>query len=310
MTGIDGARDLTCASRAAQALRGGLQQRAVKRRRHRQQQCALGAARLRSRIARSTAALLPAITICPGALKLTGSTTSPCAASRHASATAASSAPMIAAIAPTPAGDRLLHRFARESARAAPRPRTSSAPAATSAVYSPRLWPGDERRRAPPSGLPRAPDGDARRQHHRLRVARQVERVRGPLLHQLPQIVAERFGRLGERRRARPDGRRIRPSCRSVCEPWPGNTNATVMTSPSNRCGRAARPLTSEQHRAPGEAAADAYEHHVSPRANAAVAHRDVERERNRRRRRVAVQIDRRRSLSQRQLELACAVAP
>ena len=87
--------------------------------------------------ARSTAAACPAMTICVP-LKFAGDTTSPCAASRHTASTVATSSPITAAIAPTPGGTA--------SCMACPRMRTrriasdsSSAPAATSALYSPRL---------------------------------------------------------------------------------------------------------------------------------------------------------------------------
>src|SRR5579875_3571068 len=108
------------------------------------------------------------------------------------------------------------------------------------------------------------------------------------------------------------------------CEPWPGKTNANFISSsldwndPRMRRGRARRrrlgtrraasstadqlqinggrrmkePVT-EDRRAPREAAADAFDQHVLSALDAAVAHRDVERERNRRRRGIAVVADR-----------------
>ena len=59
---------------------------------------------------------------------------------------------------------------ARESAPAAPRRANASAPAATSAVYSPRLWPATIAGIGAARREPRALRRDARGQHHRLRV--------------------------------------------------------------------------------------------------------------------------------------------
>ncbi len=93
-----------------------------------------------SAIARSTAAASPPMTICPGELKLAGTTTWLPAACAQTSATTASSAPSTAAMAPTPAGAASCISWPRRRTRWAPS-RSVNAPAATSAVYSPRLWP-------------------------------------------------------------------------------------------------------------------------------------------------------------------------
>jgi hypothetical protein len=92
-----------------------------------------------SSAARLTAPAWPAITIWVP-LKFAGTTTSPCAASAHTASTSAGPSAITAAIAPSPG--------ATASCIARPRTRTSrtaspsaSAPAATSALYSPRLWP-------------------------------------------------------------------------------------------------------------------------------------------------------------------------
>ena len=92
------------------------------------------------RTARSTAPRCPAITICPGELMFATPTTSPCAASAHTSSATDSSTPSRAAMAPTPTDTA--------SCMNSPRLRTSrtasanrSAPATTSAEYSPRLCP-------------------------------------------------------------------------------------------------------------------------------------------------------------------------
>ena len=93
-----------------------------------------------SLVARSTAPVLPEITICSGELMLAGSQTSPCAASRQTSATLSGAIPRIAAMAPTPMGTA--------SCMYLPRLRTvqrASAnvivPEATCAEYSPKLCP-------------------------------------------------------------------------------------------------------------------------------------------------------------------------
>src|SRR6266850_553001 len=93
-----------------------------------------------SSTARFTAPACPEITVCSGEFRFAAAQTSPSAARLQASATTACDNPMIAAIAPTPDGTA--------SCIYVPRFRTSctssenfSDPAATSAEYSPRLWP-------------------------------------------------------------------------------------------------------------------------------------------------------------------------
>ena len=90
--------------------------------------------------ARSTAARCPAMTIWPGELMLATPTTSPCAASAQICSTAASSTPMRAAIAPVPTGTASCMNSPRRRTRRTASPKRS-APATTSAEYSPRLWP-------------------------------------------------------------------------------------------------------------------------------------------------------------------------
>ncbi len=89
--------------------------------------------------ARATAAAAPAITICPP-LKLAGETISPSAASRHTRSTSSGDRPITAAIAPAPGGTAccIARPRTRTSDTASP---SESAPAATSAPYSPRLCP-------------------------------------------------------------------------------------------------------------------------------------------------------------------------
>ncbi len=107
---------------------------------------------LRISQALSTAALAPEITVCLGSLKFAADTTAPVSAAARAqpSTTAAGSSPRMAAIAPAPTGTACCIACARK--------RTSgnasdsvSAPAATSAVYSPSEWPASAAAPAPPS---------------------------------------------------------------------------------------------------------------------------------------------------------------
>src|ERR1700688_345554 len=93
-----------------------------------------------SSTARLTASASPEITVWSGEFKFAGAQTWPWAARLQTSVTTAGESPMIAAMAPWPAGT--------VSCIYVPRLRTSrtaspnfSAPAATSAEYSPRLWP-------------------------------------------------------------------------------------------------------------------------------------------------------------------------
>ncbi len=101
-------------------------------------------------IAASTAAAVPAITICPGALMFAADTTPP-ASAQHC-ATSGSSRPRIAAIAPAPAGTASCINRPRVCTR-----RTASAksiaPAATNAEYSPRLCPAIADGVAPPRSI-------------------------------------------------------------------------------------------------------------------------------------------------------------
>src|SRR5205085_8023212 len=92
------------------------------------------------------------------------------------------------------------------------------------------------------------------------------------------------------------------------CEPCPGKTNANEAIACVSPMVRKEKPRAAaseiEQHRAPGEAAADALEQDGVAAADLAGAHRDVERQRNRGGRGVAVLVDRDDELVQRQLQL------
>src|SRR5690606_2147294 len=100
--------------------------------------------------ARSTAAAWPPITTWPGELKLAGTTTSSPEASAQMLRTRSSSAPITAAIAPVPAGAASCISWPRMRTRCAASC-SAIAPAATSAVYSPRLWPASATGVAPPA---------------------------------------------------------------------------------------------------------------------------------------------------------------
>ena len=160
-----------------------------------------------ARIARSTASVCPAITICPPPLSSRRLTTSRAgAASRHdGRAPSSADSPMIAAIAPTPAGTASCMNLPRRcTSRTASRSR--SAPAATSAEYSPSEWPATttgRSRRAPRSTRSAAIDG---RQDRRLGVRGQRQLLLGPLEASFDSEKPERVvglvedgARLGER---------------------------------------------------------------------------------------------------------------
>lgn len=98
----------------------------------------------------SMPAFVPAITTCAGALKFTASTTPAADASAHTARTVSSSRPRIAAMPPTPTGTAVCIACARKRTSGSAS-RNAIAPAATSAVYSPRLWPATIDGCAPPA---------------------------------------------------------------------------------------------------------------------------------------------------------------
>ncbi len=103
----------------------------------------------------------------------------------------------MAAIAPTPDGTACCMASARNRTSGSASWK-ASAPEATSAVYSPRLCPASTDGISAAGSTPRPPDGDAGRQHDRLRVHRLVELGVSAVGYQLPQILAEHVGRLVE----------------------------------------------------------------------------------------------------------------
>ena len=128
-----------------------------------------------------------------------------------------------------PCRHRLLHRL---RAKAHQRHRVGEARARPRRP-APCIRPGCGRRRPPASARPRARHArysrDAGGQHHRLRVDRQVERLRRAVRHQRPQVVAQRVATLRRTSRARPDAS-AKPSIMPTdCEPCPGNTNASFI---------------------------------------------------------------------------------
>ncbi len=128
-------------------------------------------------MARATAAAWPAITTCPGALKLTASTTSPCEASRQASSMSMSSSPRIAAMAPCPGGTAACINSPRYLTRSTAVLK-SRQPAATSAVNSPRLWPAIMHGLSTAARAPQTISGDSGRQHCRLSAFGGIQRLR------------------------------------------------------------------------------------------------------------------------------------
>jgi hypothetical protein len=195
------------------------------------QHAALRALCVADSIARSTASLWPAITICSGPLKLTGSTTRPEPIARTVSAqtaaTAAASSPRIAAIAPTPDGTACCIASARKRTSG-----TASRNASAPRQRAPYIRRGCVRRRIRLRAarlVPRAPHRNARREHHRLRVDGLAEIGLGSFGDERPQILAENLGRLVERRAN--GGCASKPAIiPTACEPCPGKTNAMRMS--------------------------------------------------------------------------------
>ena len=174
----------------------------------------------------STAALLPAITVCIGSLKLTASTTSalpgPNAAvtSAQPAFTLAASMPRMAAIAPTPTGTACCIAWARKrtSGAACASVRT---PEATRAEYSPSEWPATTDGSAPPSAQPGAPGGDAGDQHHGLGVGGQGQGFLGAFVDQAGDVFIERIGGFAQRFERLPGDRPRRRACRPPASPDP-----------------------------------------------------------------------------------------
>src|SRR6266851_272905 len=230
---------------------------------------------------RSTAARLPAMTTWPGEFRLAGSSTSPCAASAHTCASASPSRPRIAAMPPVPSGTASCIAWARKRTSGSASSKRNAC-AAMSALYSPRLWPASQPGIGPPLSR-------HARQHATPATSMTgcvftvwFNASAGPsvtIVHRSTPRIA-----LASRNVRSTMGRSEKPAIMPTdWEPCPGNTIASEFTRSMS---------VTQQHRAPGEAAADALEQHVVAGLHAAVAHGDVERERDRRRRRVGVAID------------------
>src|SRR5690348_10923006 len=199
---------------------------------------------------------------------------------------------MIAAIAPMPAATASCIASARKRTSGTAS-RKASAPAATSAVYSPRLCPAMNDGAAPPATC-----------HARqtaipaVSITGCVLRVRlspsaGPSCtscHRSSPSASDASANVA-RTTASSSKPSIMPTC---CEPCPGNTKAIVIAN-----------LHAYEYGAPREAAADAKQHQVLAPADAAVANGDVEREWNRRGRCVRVRVDGRDHALVREPELA-----
>src|SRR5450631_495861 len=235
--------------------------------------------RLAIAMARSTAPRCPATTTCPGELRLAGSTTSPCDASAHTAAKASSASPRIAAIPPVPSGTASCIAWARKRTNVSASSKRIEF-AATSALYSPRLWPASH-------------DGiDPERSCHARQQATPATSITGCVLMVWLSASAGPSRTIVQRSTPRiafasrnvfsTRGMSEKPCIMPTdWEPWPGKTIASDMGS------------IPQEHGAPREAAPDALQQDEVPLAHAAVADRDVEREGNRRRRRVGVPIDR-----------------
>ncbi len=242
----------------------------------------------------STPALLPAITVCAGSLKLTASTTSPVLGRsarprRSLRPPSAASSPRIAAMAPAPTGTASCMAWARK--------RTSG-----SGVGQRQRAGGDQRactrpaNGRPPPPAPRRPrrarrgSGDAGHQHHRLGVGGQLQRLLGAVAGSArPMSSPSASDASASACRAPPGGRPRRRACRRTASPGRERRMQTVSSCRRKRVQSGGRDSEVEQHRAPGEAAADAFQHHGVAAADLALAHGDVQRQRDRGGRGVAV---------------------
>ena len=178
----------------------------------------LAPAALSSSQALSTPALVPAMTVCFGSLKLAASTTSPRRRGRPAAQPSTHRVRVEAEDRRHRAGadrHRLLHRL---GAKAHQRQRVGEAQRAGGderGVLAERMA-GDDGGRGLRLGQPGAIAGDAGGQHHRLGVGRQVELLLRAFADQAADVVAERgrglVERLPHRRRGRPRRRACRPT--------------------------------------------------------------------------------------------------
>ena len=155
-TGICGAAKLTDARRSRKASAAGRIRLEWKGADTGKGSARLAPCALSTSQALSTAALLPAITVCIGSLKFTASTTSalpgpkPAVTSAQPAFTFSASMPRTAAIAPTPTGTACCIAWARKRTSGAACASVST-PEATSAEYSPSEWPATSAGLAPPS---------------------------------------------------------------------------------------------------------------------------------------------------------------
>ena len=163
----------------------------------------------------------------------------------HTSATSASSAPSTAAIAPTPVGAASCISCPRRRTRCAPS-FSESAPAATSAVYSPRLCPASSAGAGPPcccharhTAMPAASS------------AGWVYSVRlsissGPpcdSAHRSTPAPSEASSNVSRTIGCSSDSSASMPT---DCEPWPGNTKARCVEVTRTPCVKTGRDDTGE----------------------------------------------------------------
>ena len=187
---------------------------------------------------------------------------------------------------------RVLHRLGAKPHQGAASASVST-PEATSAEYSPSEWPATTAGAAPPS-------------------ARQARQAATPATSMTGWVLVVRpSASLGPslmsrarsspsaseascRRRPRPDDRPRRPACRQPASPGRERRMRTVSCHFQERKrSAAARRSEVEQHGAPGEAAAHAFEHQRVALRDLAAAHRRVQRQRNRCGRGVAMLVHR-----------------
>ena len=139
--------------------------------------------------ARSTAALLPEMTVWSGEFRFAAWQTSPCADSSQICCTFSLDSARMAAIAPTPTGTRLLHILAA-IANGAHRIREREGTRSHVRRILPQAVSRDVGRRDR-FGLKHAPCRDRHRQDRRLRDLGQLKLVFGTLEAELRKLVAE-----------------------------------------------------------------------------------------------------------------------
>jgi hypothetical protein len=188
------------------------------------------APRLEHLAGRSTAALLPAITVCTGSLKLAASApvrlsgAKPLRRLAHQAITLAASRPSTAAMAPVPTGTASCMACARRRTSGAAWASVSTPAGHQRGIFTQRM--ARPPRRAPRrSGHPDAVGRHAGHQHHRLGVGGQRQRLLGTACGSARRHPSQRIGRFAQRLRTTGWSPQA-SSMPTDCEPWPGNTKA------------------------------------------------------------------------------------